>query len=106
MCKHTLKTMEKCARGTKNMNNRNEKSTVEIDFIIRSADSLIPIEVKASDNPTKSLRKLTEGKNAEIKYGIKLCHKNIGFNGYFYTIPYFMTFSLKDFVSELNKTVD
>lgn len=88
------------------MNNRNEKSTVEIDFIIRSADSLIPIEVKASDNPTKSLRKLTEGKNAEIKYGIKLCHKNIGFNGNFYTIPYFMTFSLKDFVSELNKTGD
>lgn len=85
---------------------RNEKSTVEIDFIIRSADSLIPIEVKASDNPTKSLRKLTESKNAEIKYGIKLCHKNIGFNGNFYTIPYFMTFSLKDFVAELNKTGD
>ena len=79
---------------------RNEKSTIEMDFFIRDTSSLIPIEVKATDNATKSLSKLTaaDGKYPEIKYGIKLYNKNIGFNGQFYTFPYFLTFLLKRFV--------
>lgn len=79
---------------------RNEKSTIEMDFFIRDTSSLIPIEVKATDNATKSLSKLTaaDGKYPEIKYGIKLCYRNIGFNGHFYTFPYFLTFLLKRFV--------
>lgn len=79
---------------------RNEKSTLEMDFFIRDASSLIPVEVKATDNATKSLSKLTanNGKYPDIKYGIKLCNKNIGFNGHFYTFPYFLTFLLKRFV--------
>ena len=62
--------------------------------------SLIPVEVKATDNATKSLAKLTaqDGKYPDIRYGIKLCNKNIGFNGKFYTFPYFLTFLLKRFV--------
>ena len=36
----------------------------------------------------------------KIKYGIKLGYKNIGFNGKFYTFPYFLTFLLKRFVAE------
>lgn len=77
---------------------RNEKSTVEVDFMIRSADSLIPVEVKATDNTPRSLQKLTDGRYEDIKFGIKLCNKNIGFNGRFYTIPYFLTFALRDFL--------
>ena len=79
---------------------RNEKSTLEMDFFIRDAQSLIPVEVKATDNATKSLAKLTaqDGKYPDIRYGIKLCNKNIGFNGKFYTFPYFLTFLLKRFV--------
>lgn len=77
---------------------RNDKSTIEIDFMVRSRDSLVPIEVKASDNVSRSLQKLTDGRVEDIKFGIKLCHKNIGFNGYFYTIPYFLTFALKEFL--------
>ena len=77
---------------------RNEKSTIEMDFMVRSVSSLVPIEVKASDSSTKSLQKLTDGRIPDIKYGIKLCHKNIGFNGQFYTIPYFLTFALRDFL--------
>ncbi len=79
---------------------RNEKSTLEIDFFIRDKDSLIPVEVKATDNATKSLEKLTkqDGKYPDIKYGIRLCNKNIGFNGQFYTFPYFLAFLLKRFV--------
>lgn len=78
---------------------RNEKSTLKMDFFIRDKDSLIPVEVKATDNATKSLTKLTaqDGKYPDIKYGIKLCNKNIGYNGHFYTFPYFLTFLLKRF---------
>ena len=78
---------------------RNDKSTMEMDFFIRDVQSLIPIEVKATDNATKSLAKLTsqDGKFPDIRYGIKLCNKNIGFNGHFYTFPYFLTFLLKKF---------
>lgn len=79
---------------------RNEKSTLEMDFFVRDTSSLIPIEVKATDNATRSLTKLTaqDGKYPDIKYGIKLCHKNIEFNGHFYTFPYFLTFLLKRFL--------
>lgn len=79
---------------------RNEKSTIEMDFFVRDASSLIPVEVKATDNATKSLSKLTaqDGKYPDIKYGIKLCNKNIGFNGHFYTIPYYLTFLLRKFL--------
>lgn len=36
----------------------------------------------------------------EVKYGIKLCNKNIGFNGKFYIFPYFMTFLISKFLHE------
>jgi hypothetical protein len=77
---------------------RNEKSTVEMDFFIRSRDSLIPVEVKAQDGATKSLNKLIDSEAyPDVRFGVKLCHKNIGFNGMFYTFPYFLGFLLKRF---------
>ena len=80
---------------------RNEKGTLEMDFFVRDANSLIPVEVKANDASTPSLNSLIEKETYEdIKYGIKLANKNIGFNGKFYTIPYFLTFMLKRFLSE------
>lgn len=80
---------------------KNTKGTIEMDFFIRDKDSLIPVEVKANDNSTLSLKKLIESNNyKDIKYGIKLCNKNIGFNGEFYTFPYFMTFLLKRYIRE------
>ena len=78
---------------------KNEKGTLEMDFFIRDDNSLIPIEVKANDNSTVSLKNLIDSDNyKDIKYGIKLCNKNIGFNGKFYTFPYFMTFLLKRYL--------
>ena len=80
---------------------RNDKGTLEMDFFVRDADSLIPVEVKANDGSTISLNNLIDkDKYADIKYGIKLGHKNIGFNGKFYTFPYFLTFLLKRFLKE------
>lgn len=81
---------------------RNEKSTIEMDFFVRNVDSLIPVEVKANDNATPSLNKLIDSdKYPDIKFGIKICNKNIGNNGRFITIPYFLTFMLKRFLREL-----
>ena len=81
-----------------------DKPSLEMDFFLRDANSLIPAEVKAADGATASLNNLLkEDKYQDIKYGIKLCYKNIGFNGKFYTFPYFLTFLLKRFLSERNK---
>lgn len=72
-----------------------------MDFFIRDKDSLIPIEVKANDNATISLNNLIDNKKYKnIKYGIKLCNKNIGFNGKFYTLPYFLAVFLKRYFRE------
>ncbi len=80
---------------------KNEKSTVEMDFFIRDAESLVPVEVKAIDSATASLKNLIEKeKYPDIHYGIKLCAKNIGFNGKLYTFPYFCTFLLKRYMLE------
>lgn len=80
---------------------KNTKGTIEMDFFIRDKDSLIPVEVKANDGSTISLNKLIENKKfKDIKYGIKLGYKNIGYNGKFYTFPYFLTFLLKRYLKE------
>lgn len=80
---------------------KNEKGTVEMDFFVRDANSLIPIEVKAMDGSTASLNRLIESdKYGDIKYGIKLGYKNIGFNEKFYTFPYFLAFLLKRFLKD------
>lgn len=80
---------------------KNEKGAIEMDFFIRDANSLIPVEVKANDNATVSLNKLIKSDSyKDIKYGIKLCNKNIGFTGTFYTFPYFLTFLLKRYLQE------
>lgn len=82
---------------------RNEKGTLEMDFFLRDANSLIPIEVKANNAATPSLNALiTRDTYSDIQYGIKLANRNIGFNGKFYTFPYFLAFLLKRFLREKN----
>ena len=83
---------------------RDEKSSIEMDFFVRSANHLWPIEVKASNTASASLKKLTDTTRrkhkSDIKYGIKLCSANIGFNGQFYSFPYFLTFLLRRWLRE------
>lgn len=82
---------------------RNVKGTVEMDFFARDADSLVPIEVKAIDGSTPSLNALiSKEQYSDIRYGIKLANRNIGFNGKFYTFPYFLGFLMKRFLRENN----
>lgn len=76
-----------------------DKPSLEMDFFVRDYNSLIPVEVKAKDNATASLNTLIKSDAyPDVKYGIKLCYKNIGFDGKFYTFPYFLTFLLKRFL--------
>ena len=79
----------------------NNSPSLEMDFFVRDTNSLIPIEVKANNNATVSLNRLIDSdanKYSDIRYGIKLCNNNIGFNGKFYTFPYSLTFLLKRFL--------
>ena len=80
---------------------KDNSKKIEMDFMARDKNSLIPIEVKANNNSTISLNNLINSNlYKDIKYGIKLCNKNIGFNGKFYTFPYFLTFLLKRYLKE------
>ena len=75
---------------------KKENAQLEMDFFLRDGDSLIPVEVKANDNASVSLNNLIKSDSyPDVRYGIKLCRKNIGFNGKFYTFPYFCTFLLR-----------
>ena len=83
---------------------RDEKSHLEMDFFVRDRASLVPVEVKAKDGATISLNHLINNeKYSDIHYGIKLAHKNIGFNGKFYTIPYFLAFMMRRFLNDLQE---
>ena len=67
-----------------------------MDFFVRNSDNLIPVEVKTKDRATASPNNLIKNNSYfEICFGIKLCDRNIGFDGLFYTIPYFCVFMLK-----------
>ena len=80
---------------------RNDSATVEMDFFLRDANSLVPLEVKATNGATKSLNALVgNDKYSDITYGIKLGDTNIGWNGKFYTFPYALTFLLKQWLKE------
>ena len=80
---------------------KDDSKKIEMDFMVRDKNSLIPIEVKANDNATISLNNLINSSSyKDIKYGIKLCNKNIGFNEKFYTFPYFLAFLLKRYLKE------
>lgn len=80
---------------------KRKNSTLEIEFFLRDSNSLIPVDVKASDGRAKSLKTLIDNnKIPDIHYGIKLAEKNIGCKDNVYTFPYFLTFLLKRYLSE------
>lgn len=78
---------------------KREDGTLEQDFFIRDENHLIPIEVKARDGRTQSMKSLINNdKYADISWGIKLSLSNIGFENNVYTFPYFCTFLLRDWL--------
>lgn len=80
---------------------KRENPSIEMDFFLRDKDSLVPVEVKARDGATASLNNLINSKQYfDVRYGIKLGYKNIGWNGSFYTFPYFLAPFLRRFLMD------
>ncbi|MBQ9545220.1 MAG: ATP-binding protein [Clostridia bacterium] len=79
---------------------RKDDSTLETDFFIRSASSLIPVEVKSRSGKAKSMSTLINSdRYPDVRYGFKLSGNNVGHDNGIYTFPYFCTFLLKRFMS-------
>ena len=75
---------------------RREDSRLEEDFFIRTADALVPVEVKATNGKSKSLSTLIKSDHyPDIHFGIKLGMSNIGFENQIYTFPFYCGFLLK-----------
>lgn len=80
---------------------KREDSTLEEDFFLRTADALVPVEVKSTNNRAKSLRTLISSeKYGDIRWGVKLIHGNIGSDNGITTFPYFCAFLLRRWLKE------
>lgn len=81
---------------------KREDSTLEEDFFVRSLDELIPVEVKATNNRSKSLGTLiSSDRYPDIKHGIKLVNGNVGYNNRIFTFPLFCTFLIGRWLKEV-----
>lgn len=84
---------------------KKENSTLQEEFFVRYKDYLVPIEVKASNNKSKSLSTLIKSDHySEIAFGIKIVRGNIGYESNICTFPHFCAFLLKDFLASFNFT--
>ncbi len=78
---------------------KRENSTLEEDFFVRTRDRLVPVEVKATNGRSKSLRTLIDSDAyPDIGWGIKLCGGNAGFENSVLTLPYFTAFLLRRYL--------
>lgn len=82
---------------------KKDNSTLEEDFLARTKNCLVTIEVKSNNNSSKSLRQLIKNKSySDIQFGIKLADSNIGYRDNVYTFPYFCAFMIKRYLSDFS----
>ena len=75
---------------------KKENATLEMDFLLRSGDDLVPVEVKAENARAKSLRTLIDSEHyKDIRWGVKLVHGDVGFENSILTIPQWSAFWLR-----------
>lgn len=80
---------------------RREDGSLEEDFFVRTADELLPVEIKAGNNVSVSLRNLIAQKHYPmIRHGIKFANANIGRTDTVTTFPYFCLFLLKRYLTD------
>ena len=78
---------------------KRDNSTLEMDFLARSADCLVPIEVKAENNRAKSLRTLIgSDRYPDIRWGVKLVNGNVGYESSILTLPQWCAFRLPEII--------
>lgn len=79
---------------------KRENSPLEEDFFLRTDCHLVPIEVKAANGRSKSLRTLiTSDHYPDIAWGVKLVRGNIGFENSILTLPLSTAFLLRRLLS-------
>ena len=68
---------------------------------MRTADALVPVEVKARDGRAKSLRTVVSSDHyPDIRFGVKFSGGNIGASDDILTFPHFCLFLLRRFLAE------
>lgn len=78
------------------------ESPLEEDFFARDAHHLVPIEVKATNGRSRSLRTLIgDPRYADISWGVKLADANVGFENHVLTIPRACAFLLARLLGEI-----
>ena len=83
---------------------KHDSPALEMDFFVRTANALLPIEVKAQNRQAKSLKILIEDERyPDIRSGIKLSSGNIGHENRIRTFPYFCTFLLRRFLRAMTE---
>lgn len=78
---------------------KSDDARVELDFLIRVKNEIVPIEVKRTRGKSRSLNLILSSEK-NIKHGVKLTSGNIGFTGNIFTFPYSLAFLLKRFFDE------
>lgn len=82
---------------------KRDDSSLEQDFFVRTASTLIPVEVKAKNGTAKSMRTLIRSeKYTDIHCGIKFTGGNVGYRDGIYTFPYFCAFLLKRYLGKVD----
>ena len=78
---------------------KNADATIELDFLVRVKNEIIPVEVKRNRGRSKSLNSILEN-NEKINFGLKLTNGNIGFENNKFTFPFYLVFLLKRFFKD------
>ena len=81
---------------------RSDNATIELDFVLRAKNEIIPVEVKRNRGRSKSLKAVLDS-DLGISHAVKLTGGNIGFDGRIFTLPYSLSFLLKRFLKESEK---
>lgn len=85
---------------------RRDESSLEEEFFVRCGDDLVPVEVKAGNSRSQSLRELIDSeKYTEISWGIKFADANIGFANGILTMPWFCAFLLPRMLKRMKSQV-
>ena len=83
---------------------KKDDSSLEEDFFLRTADSLVPVEVKARSGTSKALRTLITSEHyPDIRFGVKLHGGNVGFVNGVWTFPLFCAFLLPNVLPRLSE---
>jgi len=70
--------------------------------IVRCGNDLVPIEVKAGNNQSKSLKALIGNeKYRDVRWGVKIVNGNVGFANGTMTVPQWCAFLLPRYLGQL-----